>query len=159
MTQESTEATLSMLKDREEIKALVNRYAHAVWQGDAKTYASLFAEDGVIRETGLGISREIRGQANLEALAANVSGTRKLRPLVHNHVIDNIADGHATGYAYVEVFDIIQDFAKSSVGYYSDEYVKNAGVWVFQRRHLTFVWGSPQFLEWGRAHSVSPSAA
>jgi hypothetical protein len=147
----SLEDAIRALQDQAEIKALLNRYCHAIWQGDSDGYATLFAEDGVVTESGLGISREIVGRAQLQAMAADASGKRKPRPFVHNHLVELADETHAVGYAYVEVLDGMDDYAKNAVGYYRDEYVKVDGAWRFQRRDLTFAWARPEFVEKLRA--------
>jgi hypothetical protein len=135
------------LEDIEQIKALPPRYAHAMWQSDYESYGELFAEDGVVVETGLGVNRRIAGRQALEALARDASTHRKPRPLLHNHVVELQSADSAIGYVYVEVLDGAADYAKQAIGYYRDEYAKIDGVWKFARRELTFVWGSTAFLE------------
>jgi hypothetical protein len=134
------------LEDIEQIRSLPNRYAHAMWQSDYESYGELFAEDGVVAETGLGLNRRITGRRELEALAKDASSHRKPRPLIHNHVIEFQSPNTAIGYAYVEVLDGLADYTKQAIGYYRDEYAKIDGAWKFARRDLTFVWGSSEFL-------------
>jgi hypothetical protein len=145
------EEAIRALLDREEIKSLPNRYCHAVWQGDSQLYTTLFADDGVVTESGLGVDRKIVGRHDLEAFAASASGERKPRPFVHNHVVELVDGTHAAGHAYVEVFDGMDGYVRNVVGWYRDEYVKVNGEWKFQRRDLTFLWARPQFVERMRA--------
>jgi uncharacterized protein (TIGR02246 family) len=140
-----TDDLQSQLLDREAIRSLPQWYAHAVWQGDGDAFADLFADDGVIEKSGLGLSGTITGRTRLRANITEAIADRKPRPLVHNHVFELADATHATGYAYVEVLDGRAGYQRDAVAHYRDEYVKIGGEWNFQRRDVTLVWAREVF--------------
>lgn len=134
--------------DRAKIEDLQARYMFAMDFKDADTYASCFAQDGVLDYAG-GVEKgrdAIRAFINkarateAEKLAKDKSG---LRPARSRHNITNIVlkiEGNkATGRAYW--VSLSNDNEKrtgfiSGYGHYEDELVKQNGEWLFTKRKI-----------------------
>ena len=132
----TTEAKLREIADREEIRALVSRYALGIARG-APVY-ELFTQDAyfIDRIPGRPV-RELRSFAAIKALYDGVPPSTPPLPMIHNHIID-IAGDDATGLCSVEIRWIEQGESVISSGYYEDSYRRVDGRWKFAGRDVTF---------------------
>jgi hypothetical protein len=132
-------------QDRAQIEDLQGRYLFAMNWGDFETYASTFAEDGVLdwaRGTANGRDA-IRQEAEVlwqlfsglpEGETATSAPTR--RHYIANQVLDIDGDT-ATGRAYWYEFDLGMSGRQPFVlayGHYEDELRKVDGKWLFSKR-------------------------
>jgi len=120
---------------REAIRELPNRYCDCVWRGDAAGIAELFARDGsftAIVEQG---ARTIRGRAELAAFFAAALDMQP-RPYIHNHVVELVAEGLATGRCYLDLRSARQQMSWIGAGYYEDEYIATTDGWKIQSRRF-----------------------
>ena len=62
----------------------------------------------------------------------------EFRPFVHNHVLELDGDS-ATGTCYLDLRAVVDGVRMTGFGYYEDEYVRQGGVWLFQKRKLNMV--------------------
>jgi len=144
MEQESGEATIRALADREAIRDLASRYAHCVWRKDVHAAVALFADDG---EMDTGERPPIRGRAALlDEYQRMVTGPQ-LHPFVHNHIIELHGDT-ATGICYLDVRASVDGTSMIGAGYYDDRYVRIGRDWKFQARKLTLSYFVPLRQGW-----------
>jgi len=138
-------ARLQALLDREEIRDLVCRYAHLVWQNRPLDTVGLFAEDGVM-DMGADGGR-IEGRAALGAVYSRQVGEMILHPFVHNHVIE--LDGErASGFAYLDLRCVREGQSLIGSGHYLDRYVRERGRWRFSYRSLIMHYLVPPGSPW-----------
>jgi ketosteroid isomerase-like protein len=143
------EASVRALADREAIRDLARRYAHAVWQKDAAGAIALFADDG---EMDTGDRPPIRGRQALLDAYQTMFAKDEFHPMIHNHVIDFEAGDtrSASGTCYLDLEAVVDGVAMIGTGVYRDRYVRVGDEWKFRSRKLSM--GS--FVE---ADRMSPS--
>jgi len=129
----SLEADVRALLDREAIRDLARRYAHCVWQQDAAGASALFADDA---EMDTGDRPPLRGPEAVRKAYEALFETARLRPMVHNHVIELDGDA-ASGTCYLDLSAVMGGSDRVGSGYYRDRYVRVGGEWKFQSRKLT----------------------
>ena len=129
------EKNLRFLLDTEEIRNLARRYAHYVWQCDGVGASGLFAVDGVMDP---GDRPAFEGRATIREAYVEIFAESEFRPFVHNHVLD-IQGDVATGTCYLDLKANVDDKLMVGWGYYDDDYVREDGHWLFERRRLTMV--------------------
>ena len=126
------------LLDREEIKELIARYAHRTAQG--VSVADMFTDDGVFTVRYPGRPPSVsRGRAQLNKTYANVTiaGDHPL-PMIHNQLI--VIDGdQATGLCSNELRWREGNDSMIGSGYYQDSFRREASVWRFVSRDMTFI--------------------
>jgi len=147
MSTKSTDELIRDLADREAIRDLAHRYAHAVWRRDPEAAVALFAKDG---EMDLGDRPPIRGeQALREAYQSLVSGA-ELRPFVHDHLIELDGD-RATGRCHLDLRGTVEGRSMIGTGHYEDRYVREQGKWRFASRQLVMHYYVPLAQGWAEA--------
>lgn len=122
-------ASVTEIQDREEIRALLARYNHAIDAHRSEEWVGLFTDDGVFDSGG----RVLQGAAQLRAFADSVPPG--LRHVVANELVDVRGD-EATVSAYLF---ILAGTPRSvvTVGVYDDEVRRVDGRWRFARRTFT----------------------
>ncbi len=132
----TSEQQIRELADREEIRALVSRYALGITR-NFPVY-DLFTEDAVfidrIPERPV---REFTSQATLKAMYQAVPSSTPPLPMIHNHVIDVRGD-EATGICSIEIRWVENGESVISSGYYDDSYRRVNGRWMFSKRDVKF---------------------
>lgn len=129
--------------DRAQIENLQARYLFAMDFRDAKSYASTFAEDGVL-DFGAG---KLQGREAIEGMVARMrqmdiekpgEGAPKGRHSITNMVIDVEGDkATAAAYWFLMVNDNPERKPQlNSYGHYEDELVKVNGEWLFKLRKI-----------------------
>jgi hypothetical protein len=130
------EQQLREIADREEIRALVSRYA----LGIARNFPvyELFTEDAVFidRIPGRPI-REFTSLAPLLAMYQGVPAATPPLPMIHNHIIEIDGD-EAIGVCSIEIRWIENGESVISSGYYDDKYRRVNGRWMFAERDVKF---------------------
>lgn len=121
---------------REEIRHLVECYARFADSGRFSEFAELFTPEGTLEVEGVGTFRgpaEI--QRFLEETARNLAheGASRLRHHVSSVHIQLEGPDQAAGTAY---FLVVGGSGPDHWGRYRDRYVKVAGRWRFERRHV-----------------------
>ena len=126
------ETTIRRLADLDAIRDLACRYAHCVWQNDARGASELFVGPGVM-DTGDG--EPMLGRTAIVAAYDKAFGDLMLKPFVHNHVID--LDGEqATGTCYLDLRTVEAGNSMIGCGHYDDCYSREQGIWYFKSRKL-----------------------
>ncbi len=132
----TVEQKLLEIADREEIRALVSRYA----LGIARNFPvhEFFTEDAIFidRIPGRDV-REFRSRATLRAMYDGVPRGTPPLPMIHNHILE-IQGDEATGQCSVEIRWVEQGESVISSGYYDDSYRRVNGRWMFAKRDVTF---------------------
>ncbi|MBW2275405.1 MAG: nuclear transport factor 2 family protein [Deltaproteobacteria bacterium] len=129
----NTEDEIRRLADLEAIRDLARRYAHCVWQRDAKGCIDLFTEDAVM---DTGDRPPIVGRKHLLASYEAIFAQTELNPMVHNHVIE-LAGDRASGHCYLDLRAATPDAPMKGHGFYVDEYLRTPEGWKFASRCLT----------------------
>jgi len=145
MSAKSIEEIVRELADKDEIRELTHRYAHAIWQQDPAGCAVLFTDDGVMDAAGQ--RSEGRGAVE-ETLRQALSAAMK--PMVHNHIIDVQGDT-ATGICYVDLRGTVQGRSMIGAAYYDDMYERVDGRWKFKSRKLTMTFFAPLKEGWAES--------
>lgn len=136
---------LQALLDRDEIRDLVRRYAHLVWQNRPLETVELFAADGVV-DLGPDGGR-IEGREALRAVYSQKVEEMMLHPFVHNHVIALDGD-RASGTAYLDLRCVREGQSLIGSGHYADRYLREDGRWKFQYRKLEMHYLVPPGAPW-----------
>ena len=142
MATKSNETLIQELIDREAIRTLPVRYCHCVWQKDLDGFANLFSEDGAISSSDPGLPRA-QGRDGLRKMIAEGIETMKLRPFIHNHVVELVGPDRGKGTCYVEVRLLRDGKRQLMAGWYDDEYIKVGGEWKFKSRRINIDSFSP----------------
>ena len=142
------EEKIQRLEDLEQIRDLVRRYAHLVWQGKSVETVNLFTIDGTV-DLGPDDGGTIRGREKLQAIYSEKLGSDEmmLHPFVHNHIIEFIGDA-ATGTAYIDLRCVKDGESLMGSGYYQDQYAREDGQWKFKVRKLTMCYLVPPSQGW-----------
>jgi uncharacterized protein (TIGR02246 family) len=124
-------AVPTLADDRDAIRDLYARYVSALDAGEAATFASLYADDGVFVGGGTG-GDDVVGRDALEAFAASlVPGS--VHRLSLNHVIDVDGDAAACRSSIV----VLSGTAVVSTGRVHDQFRRVDGAWRIARRTFT----------------------
>ena len=131
---ETLESQVAELRDRGEIQTLRFRYHIAVNEKRPKEIPELFAEDGEIDFAHLG---RARGKSEIaefyeRALSELVPFVKQF---IHNHVIELDGD-RGSGLSYLEAKPIYKGESFLVAARFDDEYVREAGRWVFRKMTL-----------------------
>jgi ketosteroid isomerase-like protein len=141
----SLEHKVQELADREEIRELINRYAHRVAHG--AMVADLFTDDGAFRTHIPGQAvEEVKGRTDLEKYYQAVvnDGPGYTMPMIHNNLIE-ISGKDASGLCSIELRTSRNGKSMIGSGYYEDKYRKENGRWKFAVRDAyMFHWVSIQ---------------
>jgi ketosteroid isomerase-like protein len=132
VSREDLETLVRELTDREAIRDLAARYAHAVWLQDPEAAVALFAPDGVM---DTGDRPPIRGSDALRTAYQAMVGGAVLRPFVHDHRIELHGD-RATGRCHLDLRGAVDGHSWIGTGHYEDAYVRIGSAWKFQSRKL-----------------------
>lgn len=132
------EAALQELLDREAVRDVLRRYAHAVDRRDIETIASLFTEDAAYR----GSLGEGNFRTALEQLRERMSRYRSTMHLLGNQLIQVSGDtASAETYAVAYHRPREDDRSLLSVGVrYCDDLVRQQGAWKIRRRVVHLEW-------------------
>lgn len=129
-------ATAVPIDDRLAIQDLVARYSYYCDTQQYQECAGLFAEDGQFDETVLGLPFG-DGRAALDTTFRGMEGLIDyLIHLTSNHRISDFDGDRATGTVHVHVLGSYLGTDLQVLGYYTDDYVKQHGGWLFARRQL-----------------------
>ncbi|MCH2172530.1 nuclear transport factor 2 family protein [Myxococcota bacterium] len=138
--QERLERDLAEFRDREAIRDLPSRYCQAAANSDGQAIVALFTDDGCLENNAIpSIDRpasRAQGREELEVLFARATGSMRLRPFTHNHLIELHGD-RATGWCTVEIRAVEDGVSYNAAGHYEDTYRRDAGTWKFERRELS----------------------
>src|ERR1700739_131351 len=133
------QSTLEML-DREAIREAVVRYYDAVWRDDVEAILDLFAETGTIEVVnGPLAGQNVCGYEQLRAFYKAGIAKMSPRPFGHNHAVELLGEGRATGRSYVELRHS-KDYSWISAVVYNDEYVKVGSSWKFFKRRAEMMY-------------------
>ena len=141
--------------DRTLIRELMDRYGIVHDSGSPEEYADLFTEDGEIA-VAPGAPAIVKGrQALLEQArrdherfgtepTANGGTTSIMRHLISNAQITLTGEDSATGTCYVTTVVKKGDIGPTilSISRYTDNYTKQDGQWLIQRREITIEFGN-----------------
>lgn len=136
-------APASTVADQLMIQDLMARYEWALDSGDAKAYAALFAEDGVLGFSG----GEQKGRASIQkaiedlgkSFAASMSGGQppKIQHILSNLVIEQHGDVADAKAFWTEIWNPTgKAMGVRAAGHYEDKLVKRGGKWWFARRQI-----------------------
>ncbi|HIF63074.1 MAG TPA: nuclear transport factor 2 family protein [Deltaproteobacteria bacterium] len=142
------ESQILRLNDLEDIKGLVHRYAHCIWQEKPLEAADLFSDDGIIDFGPYG--GRVSGREKLRSLLQEKVEEQWLQPFVHNHLIDLDGD-KASGYVYIDLRSQTEGGCMIGSGYYEDDYVRIDGQWKFKCRAVHMEYLVPAGTSWSRA--------
>lgn len=137
-----TTALAAQLEDCAAIRSLPQIYCDCIWRRDADALAELFAEECALE---LGRNREALTsptQIRDHIGASFAQGSSGPRPLIHNQVFELQGD-RATGRSYLEVHMTESGQTRTAVGFYDEEFAREAGRWKFRSRRAQFVAPSP----------------
>lgn len=141
------ESKILRLNDLEDIRSLVHRYAHCIWQEKPLEAADLFSDDGVIDFGPYG--GRVTGRDKLRSLLQEKVAEQWLQPFVHNHLIDLDGD-KAGGYVYIDLRSQSEGGCFIGSGYYEDDYVRIDDQWKFQCRAVHMEYLVPAGTSWSR---------
>lgn len=147
---ERLEANLQAAMDRQSIVELTGRYCRAVASEDMEGLLGLFTEDASLETSFPPGSEqdhsETHGKAALRETYKGSAGIG-LMPCVHNHVVELFGD-IARGFCSVELRLSQGGVAYTAAGHYEDEFRRDAGEWLFQRRKCVLYHWVPQSEGW-----------
>lgn len=145
------ERQLSAAADREAIRELPAQYCHAVASGNGPAIVALFTDDGSMEGGAIPAIGQgdilVRGRAELDKTYGEATSDMRLRPFIHNHVIELDGD-RATGKCAVEIRSVRDGIAYNAAGYYDDTYRRESGEWKFERRYLHIDFWVPATESW-----------
>lgn len=128
---------------RDQIAALVHRYADAVVRRDPDQWSSTWAADATWE---LGRGRRVEGRDAILALwNSAMDGFRAVVQNVVNGDVDlDEAGGTGSGRWYIiEHWHRADDSRGILLAHYDDRYVRVDGAWLFTSRELTVHYGGP----------------
>ena len=134
-------SALDDVRDRLQLRALVEQYARGADERDPELYAGAFTDDGYLH-TGRG---EIRGREALLAVAPKLARYRVTMHLVGNHYVDFAPDrSSATGVAYCDASHVYEEDGVERVYVmhirYHDVYRRVGDGWRIAERRLELLW-------------------
>ncbi|MGR8919862.1 MAG: nuclear transport factor 2 family protein [Gammaproteobacteria bacterium] len=129
------ENDVAALLAREAIRDLPVRYCDCVWRDDIDGLAGLFAENGSFTAVVEGREKTINGRAALREFFAGATDFMP-RPYIHNHVVELLGDGFASGRCYLDLRSARNNMDWLGAGYYEDQYVATPEGWKFQSRRF-----------------------
>ena len=128
------EARLQRLEDREQIAQLLVDYGRHLDSRELAAYAALFAEDG----EWVGGFGTVKGRGNIQAFMEKSLGTGPNRGgsyhVMSNFVITVNGDTATAWSRWTFIVPGERGAAVSQAGRYDDTFVREKGVWKFQRR-------------------------
>jgi hypothetical protein len=133
------DATLSSLASRLEIIELTARYSYLLDTNQIDSLLYLWSDDDPtfdIEEFGLGKAigkDQIRHYLEVVIYGQN----ENLCHLATNHVINEILESRASGTCHVlAIADVRAGGSSQATAYYTDQYVRENGVWKFSSRKV-----------------------
>lgn len=137
-------APASSVADQLQIQQLMARYEWALDSGDAKAYAALFADDGVLAFAGGEQKGRAAIQAAIENLAKSFSASapagappRKIQHILSNLVVDQHGDTAEARSFWTEIWNPTgKAMGVRAAGHYEDRLVRKGGRWWFARRQI-----------------------
>lgn len=122
----------SRAADKIEIQELGAAFDNALDAEDADKFVSVFVDDGILE----GFWGQSKGRAALKQAHAFMLATfaKDKRHVVTNHEI-SVADGRATMFSYLTVFDR-KSLGVTGTATFTDELVRQDGRWKFVKRVL-----------------------
>jgi uncharacterized protein (TIGR02246 family) len=150
-------AELGPLRDVLALRALVERYARAVDDGDGPSLASVFTPDGHLVVYDGATSQPIPGSREFKGrdqLAQIPDATKALAPttmhFIGNHVVDFDGDT-ARGVTYCTANHLLADGSNLALMIrYLDEYSRADGEWLIADRRVV--------VEWTETRQTDPAA-
>ncbi|MGE0388299.1 MAG: nuclear transport factor 2 family protein [Gammaproteobacteria bacterium] len=133
------EQQVRRLVDRDQIKELIARYAHAIAHARGDEVAAMFTEDGEFYTRYLHPARpatEVRGHAALRRYMGGLKPGQAI-PCIHNFVIEIDGD-RAKSTCSLEVRTVADGRSFIGSGYYDDTLRRVDGQWRFAVRDATF---------------------
>ena len=137
-------APASAVADQLAIQQLMARYEWALDGGDARAYAALFADDGVLVFAG----REQKGRAAIQAAIENLARSfsasgpagappPKIQHILSNLVVEQHGDTADARSFWTEIWNPTgKAMGVRAAGHYEDRLVKKGGRWWFSRRQI-----------------------
>lgn len=126
----------------DDIRQLPKLYCHYVRLRDVDGILSLYSDNcefeapNVKTESGVIEAGVSSGKQGLRSSFEHFFKTIDPWAFTHNHIIEFTGDETAKGCVYVEVRSGDEGMRLAIVGYYDDEYVKEADKWLFKSRRL-----------------------
>lgn len=129
------------LVDRERIARLPNLYCQYIRAKNVEAVLDLFVEDGqIIVHSDAAWAGRFCGRSAIGDMLRDGIERNGPWPFSHNHIVDLVDEGNATGRVHAEVRMGIFDLKVASVGTYEDEYVRlEDGAWKFKSRVYTSI--------------------
>jgi 3-phenylpropionate/cinnamic acid dioxygenase small subunit len=133
---DAMERLTGTLEDREEIRELYARYAHAIDEAQFEQWVDCFTEDGVFESPRFGRHAGREGLRRFTVIYKESLGGAK--PLHHiTNVIFSVSGEEATGGCYLAYYHCKDGIAAlSAVAHYIDRLRKVDGQWRFSSRQV-----------------------
>lgn len=134
------------MKEKMELKELVDTFSCLADVKDTKTQAKLFTEDGVlVSYMGDKKTSELKGRKEIEESCAEYLALFDTVYHMNGQQLVDIEGNSAKGRAYCQVVLIGKNEEGTSVQnmqgvWYEDEYVKKDGKWLIEKRTSHFTW-------------------
>jgi hypothetical protein len=124
--------------DREAIRNVVIAYCDAIWRDDIDAVVQLFSPDGTLEVSNGPLAGRAAPMGHEQLRSFFSDGTKLMspRPFNHNHLVELLGRGEATGRCYVELRSSI-DFGWVAAVIYQDDYIKIGDKWRLKRRRAT----------------------
>jgi ketosteroid isomerase-like protein len=135
----ATDAAINDLLDREAIRDVIRRYAHAVDRRDLDAVAACFMPDAAYR----GSLGEGTIDIALAALRQRVTRYARTMHFIGNQLIDLHGDTASSETYAIAYHQIDSDGERRNVAVgvrYLDEFVRHQGTWRIQRRAVELEW-------------------
>lgn len=134
-------AQVVQLLDREAIRQLAASYAHFARTRNIDGIMALFSSDAVLdvaENMGTAAGPRSGRDAIRETLRVDLPRSDPW-PFLHQHHIEMLASDRARGILYFELRLGVEQLRVTHIGSYSDEYVKEQGIWKFRSRKLAAI--------------------
>lgn len=133
------------LKDKMELKELVDDFSILADQKDVPSQVQLFTEDGVVEfYNGNERQGEVKGRKQIGDAFAPYLALFETVYHINGQQTFNIEGDHATGISYCQVILIGKNDDKRIMTtegvYYNDEFVRQDGKWLIAKRASHFMW-------------------